>query len=233
MKKNMRQSIVLAIALITVGVQAQESDDKKDAITIYAGLPGFGVGYAHKFNDHTAIRGAATFFSYKRDVTSDLELEVQDVSATAEAKFAFNKIDVLFDYTPFKASSFKLVAGLAYLYNGKLTIDAAPTTGKDIAGISFTKEELGTANGTVDWSGITPYVGLGFGRAVPKNNVGFGVEVGGYFIGKPDVSFTATGAANGAAAQEDIQAEADRVKTEIEDVLKIMPSIMFNVTIKI
>ena len=63
---------------------------------------------------------------------------------------------------------------------------------------------------TLDYNGFAPYLGLGFGRAVPKNKFGVSFEAGSFYLPEPKVDITATGmlapTANQAVSlQEDIR----------------------------
>lgn len=233
----------LMIALFTLSAHAQDqvnaldsSSEKKNAIAAYFGFPGFGgLGYARKFTDHTALRVAGTFAGLSKDINN---LDVGDRKINASASWKFNKIDVLFDYTPFKESSFKLVAGFAYIYNGKTTITA--TSAKDetvtVGGstVVVPKEDLGGVNASADWTGIAPYIATGFGRAVPKNNVGFGFELGGYFIGSPDTAYQSVGAT--ATAETLGLVDVKKESKDFEDAVSkitFMPSLMFHFTVKL
>ncbi len=242
MKKMIQKASIVLFALFTLGASAQDqgnaldsSGEKKNAVAAYFGLPGFGVGYARKFTDHTALRVAGTFAGFKRDMN---DIDVGDRKINASASWKFNKIDLLFDYTPFKESSFKLVAGLAYIYNGKTTVSAVAAEDETVTvgGITETikKEDLGGVNALADWTGVAPYIATGFGRAVPKNNVGFGFELGGYFIGSPETSYQSYGLTTVGedAGLVNVEEESKDFKDAVSK-LKFMPSLMFHFTIKL
>ena len=60
--------------------------------------------------------------------------------------------------------------------------------------VEFNSDDIGELNITTVWKKTAPYAGIGFGRAVPKNKrLGFGLEIGTYFAGSPDVTLEATG----------------------------------------
>ena len=59
--------------------------------------------------------------------------------------------------------------------------------------ITIDNEDIGDIDLTVSWTGVAPYMGFGFGRAIPKNRVGFGLEFGAYYAGGPDVDIAASG----------------------------------------
>ena len=55
----------------------------------------------------------------------------------------------------------------------------------------FTPEDLGRIGVDVEWNKIAPFIGLGFGRAVPQGS-SISVEAGAY-VGEPKVGMTADG----------------------------------------
>ncbi len=232
--KKITQKLLLAMFVLgAFSLQAQDIEtpkdslrtfpDKKNAVAAYLGLPGIGVGYARKFNEHIALRGKVTFFAFNilREGV-DLSGRKVDVDAT----FKYNTFNLLFDYTPFESSSFKLVAGLAYLTQTKVDVVIKPASGMNYGEIVLTKDQIGDVKAGANWSGLTPYLAMGFGRAVPKNDVGFGLEFGGYFMGKPATTFEATGMLTPTAA-----AEEDEFKSWMNK-FTFMPSVMFHLNFK-
>lgn len=232
--KKITQKLLLAVFVFgTLGLQAQEiqtqndtlssSGDKKNAAAVYLGIPGIGLGYARKFNDRLAVRGKATFFSFNilREGI-DLNGRVVDVDAT----FKYNTLNLLLDYSPFNNSSFKIVAGLAYLTQAKVDVVIKPAGSINYGDIVLTKDQIGDVKAGADWAGLTPYFAMGFGRAVPKDNVGFGIELGGYFMGKPATIFESTGMLTPTAAEEE-----DEFKSWMNK-FSFMPSVMFHLNFK-
>ena len=58
--------------------------------------------------------------------------------------------------------------------------------------VKLSKKDVGEIIADVSWSGIAPYLGIGFGRAIPKKRFGIGFELGSYFTSSPDVILTAS-----------------------------------------
>ena len=62
-----------------------------------------------------------------------------------------------------------------------------------IEDIEVSPEEVGFIKGTIQMgSKLSPYFGLGFGRAVPRKRVGIGLDLGTYYKGRPRVDLEAT-----------------------------------------
>lgn len=112
---------------------------------------------------------------------------------------------VLFDFVPFRRgnSSFFITAGL-YFGSGKLVTVSGRFDDETMAdlkncGVDITKipVEIGDAKVMTNADGsvsadlkvrsIKPYVGLGFGRPIPRRRVGFRFELGALFHGSPKV----------------------------------------------
>lgn len=118
----------------------------------------------------------------------------------AEGKLNMSDFHLLFDYHPIASSSFRVTAG-AYIGKSK------PLTVRNLKPFVKEKEwgkaglELGTGENSytavtdkkgdavidLKVSSFKPYLGIGFGRAVPKGRVGVQFDLGVQFWGKPEV----------------------------------------------
>jgi hypothetical protein len=59
--------------------------------------------------------------------------------------------------------------------------------------IQISPDEVGQIKAEIKpSSNIAPYLGIGFGRAIPKNRVGVSFEIGTYYMGSPNVDFYCT-----------------------------------------
>lgn len=56
--------------------------------------------------------------------------------------------------------------------------------GAELAGYNVKFDENFNVNGDIRCNGFRPYLGMGFGRAVPKNRLGFRFELGCQFMGR-------------------------------------------------
>lgn len=112
---------------------------------------------------------------------------------------------ILFDFVPFRHgnSSFFITAGL-YFGSGKLITVSGRFDDRTMAelkscGVDITKipVEIGDVKVMMNSDGsvgadlkvrsVKPYVGLGFGRPIPRRRVGFRFELGALFHGSPKV----------------------------------------------
>jgi len=95
------------------------------------------------------------------------------------------------DWHPF-GNSFKITGGLAYLLtnlNGTSIIKDSVVQGE----LKLDPNKVGNIKTEIKTNPIAPYLAFGFGRSIPKHRLGFGVELGTYYIGAPKVSFVCSG----------------------------------------
>ncbi|MFY8109652.1 MAG: hypothetical protein ACOVO9_11695 [Bacteroidia bacterium] len=122
----------------------------------------------------------------------------QDVIIDADIKLG--SISAVLEYHPF-GNAFKISAGAAYMLTN-ITATAILKDSTKQGDIMISPTEVGDIQFGVSTNPICPYVGIGFGRAVPKNRVGFNFELGGYYIQKPVLNFKTTGMLEPTSSQE-------------------------------
>lgn len=168
---------------------SQNELDGKHALAIQGGVIGFGLEYAYNINSQLNLRLGANLLTLD-GISIPYELDGREVDVIAGAN-AFN-VDLFLEYLPFDRSSFKLVGGLAYVNNTGGNATLKLKDGLNYGDIVLNPDDVGTIDLKMNYTGIAPYIGFGFGRAVPKKRVGFGVEFGTYYVGGPDISLIAT-----------------------------------------
>lgn len=109
----------------------------------------------------------------------------------ANANIVLGSIGAYVDWHPF-GNAFKLTGGLAYLMS-KVTSTAQLRDSTPQGDINISPEEVGQIKAEIKpSSAIAPYIGIGFGRAIPKHRVGVSFEIGTYYMGSPNVDFYCT-----------------------------------------
>lgn len=191
------QFLLILGVFFVLNLQAQQTEEEtsvpvpsKNAIGVQVGLLGFGGDYARVINNQFSGRLQINYFSFAMD-NKKYNISAQDILVDASVKF-FN-FDVLIDYYPFKERAFKLVAGLAIFINQDISATISLSENMDINDIPFTPDQIGMVGLTNTWARLAPYAAIAVGRAVPKKRVGFGFELGGYYVGKPVPTIIATG----------------------------------------
>lgn len=154
-----------------------------------------------KFNTDVDVTVPATATVAGNDYAYDIEGRTN-----VEAKFGRTYADLKFDCYPFaNSSSFFVTAGLSFggsdliKVNGKLDeqfrqeLEQGKKIGVSIGDYDIPVDENGEIHGGVKVNSVRPYLGLGFGRLIPKKRVGFRFELGAQFEGKPTVYYTEDG----------------------------------------
>lgn len=189
--EDIQQDALKEVQQDSLEVDIQDFDkNHKNSIGVSAGLPGFGFDYARKLSNKLSAK--LRFNTFKVEDYAAGEVDVSGNTVDAIVSGESSTLDLLVEYLPFKRSSFKLVGGLGILSKMNLNILMEYDESVEFGDVILTKEDYGNVKIGFDWQGVAPYLGLGFGRAVPKSNFGFSIEAGSYFTSSPKMSLEAT-----------------------------------------
>ncbi|WBL23608.1 hypothetical protein [Zunongwangia sp. HRR-M8] len=197
--------------MISCVVISQENEtsnySKKYAIAVNGSTLGGGIEIAKNISPHFNLRLRGNTLSIK-DFVQEIEIDDANLNVTADSRFL--EFDLSLEYLPFKQSSFKIVGGAAYFNDGETKALATYDGSFEYGEIIIGPEDIGDLRLSIDYNGIAPYLGIGMGRAVPKNKFGIAFEAGSFYLPEPQVGITATGmlapTANQAESlQEDIK----------------------------
>ncbi len=171
-------------------VFTKDLSNRKNAIAVSFGSPGIGFEFARKLGNKLTARVAYHMFSLKDYEAKDVNIGADDV--TILGSLETQVWDFGGEYTPFTKSSFKLTFGVGLLSN--VNLNAKVTYQEDVTygAVTVTAENVGHVLIDSKWSGAAPFLGIGFGRAVPKNRIGLSFEFGTYFASSPKVTLDAT-----------------------------------------
>ena len=172
------------------------------------GTDGIGIELAAPITYDFAVRTGINFFP-KFKYSKNLNLKSKSgtlpgafLSEGVDLEGKLNKFDfkLLVDWYPFKSSSFHATAG--FYWGGGTLVDIynkAPfvkpeyygSAGINLGDDAFTYAMFADNNGNVKAevkvNAFKPYLGIGFGRAVPKGRIGVQFDLGVQFWGRPEV----------------------------------------------
>jgi hypothetical protein len=206
MKNYLLYLFLVTLSLKTYSQDSTSVSEKKNAFAISFGSPGLGLEYARKLSPK--INAKLVWHSFNLKDFEKEDIEIKDDLVDLLANLEVSIIDVGIEYLPFTNSSFKLTAGLGFLSNVNANGVVTYTEEVVFGDVVVSKNDVGEINGDISWTGVAPYLGIGFGRAIPKKRLGFGIEFGSYFSSSPDVKLTATELLAPTAEQEDNLREA-------------------------
>lgn len=244
--------LVCAIAIMGVGqVSAQDYERgifNHLGANLSVGTEGIGVGIAAPCTDYLEFGLGINFFpnvKVKGDVSigaiyTGVGYTIPSSKVKIEGAMARTMMDFKVNAYPFGGSSSFFVAA-GFSFGGKKMFDLSGHSDAIAEAIRMYPElenhiyaeidkynvhfdKNGDVAGDVRVKNFRPYVGLGFGRLVPKNRVGFRFELGCQFMGKMKVyqndSEVDTSELN--KADDDLSKWVDR--------LKVYPVLKFTLT---
>lgn len=161
------------------------------------GTDGIGIDLATPVTDWAAVRAGISFtpgIKYTKSISiNDVDLyENVDI----EAKLNMFDFKVLADFYPFKTSSFHITAGFFVGNENAVKVTNSSPLIKDpgkygrvgivLGDYRVTTDESGKIDADVKVNKFKPYIGFGFGRAIPKKSrVAVSCDFGVKFWGTP------------------------------------------------
>lgn len=186
------------------------------SVGISAGTTGIGIDASMPICNYVQVRAGVDFVPDIK-VNADLDIDAPNVpgynipdEVEIEGKVGFTNGKLLFDVYPFKSSSFHITAG-AYFGSSKVIkaynkedgllqsvanfnnavenglLPGQKKIGVELGDYLLEPDDNGNINANIKTASFKPYLGLGFGRAVPKNRIGFMLDLGVQFWGTPKV----------------------------------------------
>ena len=226
-KDIIMKSAVLPLAFITALAYSTPSlADHANGVGLKAGATGIGLEYYHGLSDNFNFRVGINNFQYdddvtENDITYDAELELRTASA-------------VFDYHPWDDSGFRISAG-AYYNGSKVKAEARAVNGEyEFNGDVYRVEDVGQADGNVEFKKFAPYIGLGWASApTSTSSWAFTAEIGAFYQSTPEAELNVTcgSALDPAICTQllaDVQVEQDELEEDIKE-YKWYPVINFGV----
>lgn len=201
-----------------------------------AGTTGIGIDVASPIGSYLAVRAGISImpnFNYSDDVDVDIDMADYPGPNTMNVEGGMKRTsgELLLNVYPFKRSSF-FVCGGAYFGGSKIIkitghsdelaqlIKDGEKAGIEIGNYSIPVDKDGNVAGGLKVASFRPYLGLGFGHAVPHKRVGFMFELGVQFHKTPKVY-----ADNADLTQ--LNEMADNEFSDIIDKLTVYPVLKF------
>jgi hypothetical protein len=163
-------------------------------ISAKAGDMGAGIDLTYGINEYFKLRGGYSQMDFSRNFTSN--------GSQFNGKLKLGGWDLLVDAHPF-ANGFRITAG-GYIPTTQLGLTGA-TTGAGsytINGNTYSTSQVNSFDGSAKYSGVKPYLGLGYDGFNSATNGGlyFTSDVGVIFSGAPKVTLSANCSAGTAAS---------------------------------
>lgn len=186
----------ILLSMLICGSQYAQEEMEKDSLKVRKNAFGVSLGTGYGFSySRTWIQNklylTASYNALPYSI-EDFEQEINGEDMLADAKLDFQNFDVKLSYHPF-ANAFKLVGGIGFFSSNNINVFATFKNNITVGEVVFNAEDSGNLDINFDWSRTTPFLGFGFGRAVPNKRLGFAVDFGTYFSSSPEITLDATG----------------------------------------
>jgi hypothetical protein len=183
---------------------------------------GIGLEVSKSFLENLlAVRAQGTYMSVSM---KDYELAIDVQKALIDVDATNGYMGLMLDYHPFR-NAFRLTVGGAYMLT-EVNTSIRLKDGLVQGGITVPAEKIGKVTADLSYNNIAPYFGIGFGRAVPKKRIGFGFEMGTFYVGAPTLDFKATG------LLEPTSTQGTTIQENLKD-YACLPQLTFNITFRI
>ncbi len=174
------------------------------AIALSGGSDGLvGVDVNLRFHPKWNLRCGLRYFNLSIE-NYETNFNRFEYYANIDLRIRQSNLSLMAEYSPWNRG-LKLVGGIGYffwdnsLYGKGGLRDAVPLNDVMIPG-----EDIGYIAGEVTFgSPVNPYLGFGFGNAIPRKRFGISVDAGFFYKGKPRLDLTATNLIKGNEVNED------------------------------
>ena len=241
-----RQMIALGMLLLLIcgghRVMAQADYGYFNSLGLGLSVSTVGVGLevSTPIGNYLALRGGVSFmpkFTVTDEVNADLKGVPQGYPQSAEVELEGSTKrttgELLLNLYPFRSNGFFVAAGASFGgdkfvqitgHSDELQqlIAAGGSAGLQIGDVSIPVDQNGNGSGGLKVSAVRPYVGLGYGRAVPSKRINFMLDAGVQLHGTPEVY-------SDFGQVDQLMAEVDNDFTDIINKLKVYPVIRFRI----
>ncbi len=150
------------------------------------------LGYGGTLNKKISNHFSLNLGYYSGNLNQSTKTTFGTDKVAIDANIKIGAAIFLFDYHPFIKSSFRLSFGGAYNFNN-YNVDITPSGDQSYGLIKYNSEQVGNITFDIKGANIAPYLGIGFGRSIPKHLVGVGFDMGVFYHGNPQTKLNTTG----------------------------------------
>ena len=186
------------LSALHVKGQIADSLKKPIAVQLNVGTQGIGAAVNYGVYNNLAVRLGVNAIPIK---ANDV-FKISGFNSTSHVSADFYNIHLLADYTPFKQQAwFRLVGGFAYFIKANGNVRIIPSDDYKYGDLTLTEDQIGYVDLNVDWKGLAPYLGLGFLKSFPKRKFNVNLDLGTYYLNRPEADIIGTGILSGNSSQ--------------------------------
>ncbi len=239
---------IVAIAMLSVNCMAGQPQGgifKHVGVGVGAGTNGISVELSTPITRWFQLRaGVSTLPNFKLNTEADVTFSGsqgnysynEDGTIDLEGAFGRTQGSIILNVYPMPWGSFYIAGGLYFGGNKLLKVTGhsdylannsslAESAGVEIGDYTIPVDQNGNVRGGLKVNNVRPYLGIGWGRAVPNNRLNFGIELGVQFMGSPKL-YTDFGDINDIINKEG----GDNDIQKVMDKLTVWPVITFKLS---
>jgi len=99
-----------------------------------------------------------------------------------------NIVTGMVSWYPFKKQQVYFKGGVGYALRQRYFVRVTSPTGLLLGGVEIASEDFGQVDLEIKWSRLMPYVGVGFGKPLPKKKLGVNFNIGCFYMGSPKIN---------------------------------------------
>lgn len=218
--------------LLTQTAGAQQTPDPPEekpagifvkTVGLQAGSQGIGAEAAVPLGRRFNLRAGVSILPLRG---SQVRSFGNDLNYDASAGIDFQNYHAFADWQAFPRSVSllnKLVVSLggAYFYKGRADGRAVLANDYRYGDLILSPEDVGDVSARADWTGPAAYGGFGLTNLPVGKRFGFGVHLGVFYLGSPDVQVSGTGLLAANSSQEPV------IRRNLKD-YRWLPNLQFN-----
>ncbi len=168
---------------------------------------GLGAEAGYRVDPHLGLRAGANLLTMNRS------FDVDGIDYDADARLL--SFGLLGDVYPFPDLGLHLTGGVRLNLN-RADVSATPTTAVTIGDTTYSPDQIGTLDGSVEFNRLAPYLGVGWKGSFGDPNLIVGADLGVMFQGTPKVSLSSTGLLTSPQLSADLERERAKIEDELE-----------------
>lgn len=225
MKKHAYTFLIGLTSVFSANGQVVSSEEllHQKSVQLNIGTQGAGLELNYKAMPRTSLRLGANFVP----ITANDVFEISGFNSTSKVGANFYNAHLFADIIPFtKFRSFRVVAGFGYFFRADGHVRISPTDNYTYGDIILTREQVGYIDLDVEWKGLAPYFGFALGNLYPGKRFNAGLDLGTYYLSRPDAKINGTGILEGNSTQ------ASQLESNIKN-YRWLPVLQLNFNFKI
>jgi hypothetical protein len=196
MKKKLQNLLLFCLFMSAFStIKAQKEDlpsspnvsDVNWGASLNLSTNGIGLEVSRSINNKFTARLGCNYLPIS---IKNYQIDFSGTKLNANGDVKLGSISAYLDWHPFK-NNFKVTGGVAYMLTS-LNVTAFLKDSIRQGDLKIGPDQVGKISLDINPNSIAPYLGIGYGRNIPKSKFGVSIDLGVFYIGSPKVTFVTT-----------------------------------------